>query len=249
MELMGIIMARRPTSSRHCLCGVMGSLALWGWGPGAEVIGRAAQSASLAHCCSLGSLPYPSGVTGPFTDSPCTRLRDTAPPNKPLSQGGLICLPLLSANTLQTLPALLEGFGRPVFPSGPPREFLFPFCASCPTFSLFVEQKSRLYLQLTPTCFSRTACNDLSLRCYKVLELFPEPLNSILMVCGIRYVKHSNDVMCNSQPKQERRALPANPSPPQHPFLSVRGHICFPVLLQRLSLLGALSHGLLEPWN
>lgn len=106
-------------------------------------------------------------------------------PPEALSQGGLIFLPLLSANTLQTLPAPLEGFGSPVFPSEPPREFLFPFCASCPTFSLFVEQKSRLYLQLTPTCFSRTACNDLSLRCYGVLELFPEPLNSILMACGI----------------------------------------------------------------
>lgn len=51
--------------------------ALLGRGPGAEVMGRAAQPASLAHRCSLGSLPCPSGVTGLFTDSPC---RDTAPP-------------------------------------------------------------------------------------------------------------------------------------------------------------------------
>lgn len=35
------------------------------------------------------------------------------PPHEPLSQGGLFFLPLLLANTLQTLPAPLEGFGRP----------------------------------------------------------------------------------------------------------------------------------------
>lgn len=73
--------------------------------------------------------------------------------------------------------------------------------------SLFVAQKSRLYSQLAPTCFFRTACNDLPLRCYQG-NLGTLPRAS------------SDDVTRNSRLKWEESSC-SKSLPFQHLFLSL----------------------------
>ena len=64
-------------------------------------------------------------------------------------------------------PAPLAGSGRPRLPFGTTQGVPVSFECRRPAFSIFAQQKSPLYLELTPTRFFRMVCNDVLLRSHK----------------------------------------------------------------------------------
>lgn len=124
---------------------------------------RAPQEAAGTTFPAPTPISMPSGLTAPM-------------------QGSFSCLlkPESTSSPLTRDPPCCSGrgFGRPCLPFRATQGVPVSFLCSHPAFSIFAQQKSLLYLELTPTHFFRMVCDDVLLRSYEG-SLGTLPRNSI----------------------------------------------------------------------
>lgn len=106
-------------------------------------------------------ISMPSGLTAPVQGSCLLKPESTSAP----LTGDPPCCPG-------------RGFGGPCLPFRATQGAPVSLLCSHPAFSIFAQQKSLLYLELTPSHFLRMVCDDVLLRSYKE-SLGTLPRNSI----------------------------------------------------------------------